>query len=599
MATIFDPTPDEFGLLRQIKQRESGGNYQLRNAATTASGAYQFVNDTWRRAAQATGVGGEYTSARDAPPWAQDTNALWLLRNTGANSPASWAASGPYMATNGQPVHPPGWFDLEGARRDNHSDDEIINFLAKRNRYDVGGAQSRGLSQQQILQNLLDLNNQPKPIAAPKKVSVPPAAPITPVSIPLTSRAGSPTGPYPVMRDVGASQPLSNTEQILTSMAGLPMVAGNAIRFGRGLTRAGLTPEAEGQEPSWLNKVGAYSDLVSGGLGMTAPLTLPLSLARYPITTLMSLGAGAGLGTGAEEAARYFNAPEEVSEAAGTTGNLVGGAMGATPLALGAGGRWAAGKMGGAWDALNPYMTGPNARTAAHSVIDFLPIPKILHPLVHAAVERMQPGATPKSGAAAPAATGEPVPMGLTGALPGGLTYRGARVEGGPTSRIPGPSMSPMAPAGPAPALPPLAQIGSTGELVTPPVTPTSQALPPLAPIGTTGQAGGPVQPLTSGTPLGTLNVTAGTPTGGITKAGMPTKMMPRKELNRAIHAEAQDLNMAPLGNLPGAPKGEKIPSGYLDILSQEKFGKPYRELSDQELGRIIDERMLHDYKVK
>lgn len=178
----------------------------------------------------------------------------------------------------------------------------------------------------------------------------------------------------------------------------------------------------------------------------------------------------------------------------------------------------------------------------------------------------------------------EPIPMGLGGTLPGGLSYRGSRIEPGVTSKVPGPSVSPLAPvvpsapqslapigttgervmlpaslpqagvsplapfggatgdvaypapvptaAAPTPLAgfgttgsrygvntpitpagpPPAAPIGSTGELVTPPPTPAAAPTPQAATFGTTGTAGGLVHDLTSGTPLGTLNVTAGTP---------------------------------------------------------------------------------------
>jgi muramidase (phage lysozyme) len=54
-----------------------------------AAGAYQFQPATWAWVASITGV-------PDFSPIAQDINALWLLRQVGPNSTASWAASGPY-----------------------------------------------------------------------------------------------------------------------------------------------------------------------------------------------------------------------------------------------------------------------------------------------------------------------------------------------------------------------------------------------------------------------------------------------------------------------------------------------------------------------
>ena len=70
MGQTFNPTPAQQSLLNQIKQNESGGNYNATvsqahcdammgapNSVCTASGAYMFINETWRETAAATGVG--------------------------------------------------------------------------------------------------------------------------------------------------------------------------------------------------------------------------------------------------------------------------------------------------------------------------------------------------------------------------------------------------------------------------------------------------------------------------------------------------------------------------------------------------------------
>jgi Tape measure protein len=98
MADDGGATPSESALLGVIRGRESSGNYGAQSQQSTASGAYQFIDSTWRMAAQATGQGTEYKHAKDAPQSVQDANALWLLRRYGPNSTASWAESGPYGA---------------------------------------------------------------------------------------------------------------------------------------------------------------------------------------------------------------------------------------------------------------------------------------------------------------------------------------------------------------------------------------------------------------------------------------------------------------------------------------------------------------------
>ena len=126
MAFAYNPSASEVSLLAQIAQNESGGNYSATNPASTASGAYQFVDDTWQWVAQKTGVGMQYASAADAPPAVQDTNALWLLRNYGANASISWAASAPaggYSASSGSPI-----VDLSGAAAATPTGD-ILNQL--------------------------------------------------------------------------------------------------------------------------------------------------------------------------------------------------------------------------------------------------------------------------------------------------------------------------------------------------------------------------------------------------------------------------------------------------------------------------------------
>lgn len=60
-------------ILETIKARESGGDYKAENNTSTASGAYQFIDKTWRSRAEAAGVDTKmYPRAKDAPPEIQD-----------------------------------------------------------------------------------------------------------------------------------------------------------------------------------------------------------------------------------------------------------------------------------------------------------------------------------------------------------------------------------------------------------------------------------------------------------------------------------------------------------------------------------------------
>lgn len=93
---LYAPSAAEAFLLALIRGRESAYNYNALNPISSASGAYQFIDGTWRAACHATGVGGAYARAYLAPPVDQDYNALWLLRMSGPNSSFSWKASGPY-----------------------------------------------------------------------------------------------------------------------------------------------------------------------------------------------------------------------------------------------------------------------------------------------------------------------------------------------------------------------------------------------------------------------------------------------------------------------------------------------------------------------
>jgi muramidase (phage lysozyme) len=105
VAVLASCTPEEIALARRIhSERTSAQNhpfltcvrhhesdrgpaphtngYRAQNPVSTASGAYQFLNGTWRTVSARAGYAG-YARAKDAPPYVQDAVAMWTLRNVG------------------------------------------------------------------------------------------------------------------------------------------------------------------------------------------------------------------------------------------------------------------------------------------------------------------------------------------------------------------------------------------------------------------------------------------------------------------------------------------------------------------------------------
>lgn len=97
MIYEFNPSPTERALLWLIRQHESSQDYTAANPFSSAEGAYQDITKTWQSICTLAGYSTTlYPHANAAPPSVQDTCNLILLRLYGANSPQSWAASGPY-----------------------------------------------------------------------------------------------------------------------------------------------------------------------------------------------------------------------------------------------------------------------------------------------------------------------------------------------------------------------------------------------------------------------------------------------------------------------------------------------------------------------
>ena len=67
-------------ILTTIRTVETGGNYQTRITSATASGAYAFIDASWRHYAGLAGVDtSRYTSAWMAPPADQDATAAYYV----------------------------------------------------------------------------------------------------------------------------------------------------------------------------------------------------------------------------------------------------------------------------------------------------------------------------------------------------------------------------------------------------------------------------------------------------------------------------------------------------------------------------------------
>ena len=64
--------------------------YGAQNPRSSASGAYQFIDSTWRNVSARSGHGG-YPTAASAPWYVQDAVALWLYNNGGKSA---WNGTG-------------------------------------------------------------------------------------------------------------------------------------------------------------------------------------------------------------------------------------------------------------------------------------------------------------------------------------------------------------------------------------------------------------------------------------------------------------------------------------------------------------------------
>jgi len=201
ISAFFNPSPQESALLAEIRRRESSANYAALppkptsdNPHPTASGAYQFINSTWRDTSDATGVP-QYATARQAPRWVQDVNALHLLRKYGANSSASWQASGPYdVSAITASANPP--LAIGSASRSAAPTDALAGAPAGADGQDLlsrlAGGEDIDVTPQMIAQII---NARPQALQ-PGPVAPQPAAPIAVANF-QPAPAAPPAGPQP------------------------------------------------------------------------------------------------------------------------------------------------------------------------------------------------------------------------------------------------------------------------------------------------------------------------------------------------------------------------------------------------------------------
>lgn len=89
---VWDTTPKwirELGAC--IRQHESHHNYRAKNPVSTAAGAYQFINATWRGNAKWVDGAEQYRTAGSAPAHVQDKVFIHSIRQGGIDN---WRGTG-------------------------------------------------------------------------------------------------------------------------------------------------------------------------------------------------------------------------------------------------------------------------------------------------------------------------------------------------------------------------------------------------------------------------------------------------------------------------------------------------------------------------
>lgn len=90
LQNLPDVSGHPFLVCVRASESAEAGLYLAQNPRSTASGAYQFLDSTWRNVALKAGFPG-YARAIHAPPKVQDHVALWLYNNGGRSA---WNGTG-------------------------------------------------------------------------------------------------------------------------------------------------------------------------------------------------------------------------------------------------------------------------------------------------------------------------------------------------------------------------------------------------------------------------------------------------------------------------------------------------------------------------
>lgn len=111
-------------ILQTIRSMESGSNYTALNKTASASGAYQYIDGTWRKKAEAVPGASAYPRAYQAPKAIQDAvakaNVIGILASTGNHlagvpvmwyAPAAWGNEAKMNSVGGDIRYPKGTKD--------------------------------------------------------------------------------------------------------------------------------------------------------------------------------------------------------------------------------------------------------------------------------------------------------------------------------------------------------------------------------------------------------------------------------------------------------------------------------------------------------